>query len=94
MHYTKSLLNDRQLSSNIEVTTFFRFFQKLNPSLDFEELSSLTEDQFYVLVKNTIQRLENEEKLNPYDFIVVDEAQDLLDRGLDLFINKFSGFNG
>lgn len=94
MHYTKSLLNERQLSSNIEVTTFFRFFQKLNPSLEFKELCTLTEDQFYDLVKNTIQRLETDEKLKPYDFIVVDEAQDLLDRGLDLFINKFSGFNG
>jgi hypothetical protein len=94
MHYTKSLLNERQLTSNIEVTTFFRFLQKLNPSLDFKELSSLTENQFYDLVKNTIHRLETDEKLNPYDFIVIDEAQDLLDRGLDLFINKFSGFNG
>lgn len=94
MHYTKSLLNDRQLSRSIEVTTFFRFFQKLNPSLDFKELSSLTEDQFYDLVKITIQRLETDEKLKQYDFIVIDEAQDLLDRGLDLFINKFSGFNG
>jgi DNA polymerase III delta prime subunit len=94
MHYTKSLLNERLLSSNIEVTTFFRFFQKHNPSLDFKDLSSLTEGQFYDLVKNTLQRLEIQEKLNPYDFIVIDEAQDLLDRGLDLFINKFSGFNG
>jgi hypothetical protein len=94
MHYTKSLLSDRQLSSSIEVTTFFRFFQKHNPSLDFKELSSLTEDQFYDLVKKTIQRLETEEKLKPYDFVVIDESQDLLDRGLDLFINKFSGFNG
>ena len=25
---------------------------------------------------------------------LIDEAQDILDRGLDLFINKFSGFNG
>lgn len=94
MHYTKSLLNERQLSSKIEVTTFFRFFQKLNPSLDFNKLSSLTEDEFYDLVRNTILRLEIDEKLKPYDFIVIDEAQDLLDRGLDLFINKFSGFNG
>lgn len=94
MHNTKSLLTERQLSSNIEVTTFFRFFQKYNQSIDFKELSSLSEEQFYDLVKNTIQRLEYNNKLKPYDFIVIDEAQDLLDRGLDLFINKFSGFNG
>jgi hypothetical protein len=94
MHYTKTFLSERQLSSNIEVTTYFRFFQKYNSSLDFKQLSSLTEDQFYDLVKATILKLETEEKLNPYDFIVIDEAQDILDRGLDLFINKFSGFNG
>lgn len=94
MHYTKSLLSDRQLSSNIEVTTFFRFIQKHNPSLDFKFLSSLTEDQFYDLVKTTFLRLEADEKLKPYDFIVIDEAQDIFDRGLDLFIAKFSGFNG
>lgn len=94
MHYTKSLLTERQFSSNIEITTFFRFFQKCNPLLDFEEFSSLNEEQFYDLVKNTIQRLEKDDKIKPYDFIVIDEAQDLLDRGLDLFINKFSGFNG
>ena len=94
MHYTKSMLTERQLSSNIEVTTFFRFFQKHNLTLNFNQLSSLTEDEFYDLVKDTIQRLEKEDKLKPYDFIVIDEAQDLLDRGLDLLINKFSGFNG
>jgi len=94
MNYTKSILTERQLSSNIEVTTFFRFFQKHNPALNFNQLSSLSEDEFYDLVKDTIRRLEKEDKLKPYDFIVIDEAQDLLDRGLDLLINKFSGFNG
>jgi len=94
MHYTKSLLSERQLSSNIEVTTFFRFFQKHNLSLEFNELTSLNENQFYDLVKTTIIRLETDEKLKSYDFIVIDEAQDIFDRGLDLFINNFSGFNG
>lgn len=94
MHYTKSFLSDRQLSSNVEVTTFFKFFQKHNPLLDFKKLSSLTENQFYDLVKSTILKLETDDNLKPYDFIVIDEAQDILDRGLDLFINKFSGFNG
>jgi hypothetical protein len=94
MHYTKAILNERQLHTNIEVTTFFSFFQKLNPWMEFKELKSSTEDEFYDLVKNTLQRLEIDEELKPYDFIVIDEAQDFLDRGLDLFINKFSGFNG
>src|SRR5690606_26577220 len=87
MHFTRSLLGERQLLSNTEVTTFFRFFQKLNPEIDYDTLSQFTENEFYHLVKDTISRLERENLLNPYDFIVVDEAQDLFDRGLDLFIN-------
>jgi DNA polymerase III delta prime subunit len=94
MHYTKSILNERQLSSNIEVTTFFKFFQKHNLGLEYKQLVLLSEDDFYILVKETIHKLEQDEKLKPYDFIVIDEAQDLFDRGLDLFVNKFSGFNG
>lgn len=94
MHFTKSLLDERKLSSNIEVTTFFRFFQRLNPELDYEKLSRFSEDEFYDLVNETISRLKKENSLIPYDFIVIDEAQDIFDRGLDLFINSFSGYNG
>jgi len=94
MHYTKSLLDERKLSRNIEVTTFFRFFQRYNPEIGYEKLSKFSEDEFYKLVKETILKLEQENRLNPYDFIVIDEAQDLFDRGLDLFINSFSGYSG
>jgi superfamily II DNA or RNA helicase len=34
MQYTKSILTERQLSGNIEVTTFFRFIQRLNPDIN------------------------------------------------------------
>lgn len=94
MHYTKSLLNERNLLNNIEVTTFFRFFQKLNPETEYEKLRSFSEDEFYDFVKGTISRIENEKGFIPYDFIVIDEAQDIFDKGLDLFINSFSGYNG
>jgi DNA polymerase III delta prime subunit len=94
MHYTKSVLEERNLSSNIEVTTFFKFFKKLNPNYTYSELTSMSEDAFYEMVKNTIYRREVEGKLTPFDFIVIDEAQDFFDRGLDVFINKLSGFNG
>ncbi len=93
MNYTKSLFDERKLT-NIEVTTFFRFFQKLNPQIEYNTLAGFSEDEFYELVKETIVRLEREKRLNQYDFIVIDEAQDLFDKGLDLFINSFSGYNG
>ena len=94
MYHTRSLLNERNLSSYVEVTTFFRFFQSLNPEIGYDTLSKLTEDEFYKFVKETILRLERENKLYPFDFIVIDEAQDMFDKGLDLFINSFSGYNG
>lgn len=94
MHYTKSILSERDLTNNIEVTTYFIFFQKLNPHISYSELVSFDEEEFYSLVKGTIERLDNNNQLLPYDYIVIDEAQDLFDRGLDLFINRFSGFSG
>lgn len=94
MQYTKSVLEERNLANNVEVTTFFRFFKKLNPNYSYNEITSMSEDDFYEMVKNTINKLEDEDKLIPYDFIVIDEAQDFFDKGLDVFINKFSGFNG
>lgn len=94
MHYTKSVLEERNLANHVEVTTFFRFFKKLNPNYSYSELTSMSEDAFYEMVKNTIYRLEVDDKLISFDFIVIDEAQDFFDRGLDIFINKFSGFNG
>ena len=94
MHYTISVLEERNLTNKVEVTTFFRFFKKLNPNYLYDELNSMSEDDFYEMVKNTINKLEDEDKLIPYDFVVIDEAQDFFDKGLDVFINKFSGFNG
>ena len=47
MHFTKSALKERNLLNNIEVTTFFRFFQNLNPHLSFNQVSQLSEDEFY-----------------------------------------------
>lgn len=93
MHYTKSILKNRQTSNKIEITTYFQFFQKLNPKIRFQELILLDENSFYNLVKETLENLEESNLLNQYDFIVIDEAQDLFDRGLDLLINKLSGFN-
>jgi DNA polymerase III delta prime subunit len=94
MYHTKSVLEERNLANNVEVTTFFRFFKKLIPNYSYNDLISMSEDDFYEMVKNTIYKLEVEDKLIPYDFIVIDEAQDFFDRGLDVFISKFSGFNG
>jgi len=94
MHYTKCLLKARLNGVEIEVTTFFRFILKYNPDLKYEEIVRLNESQFYNVLKQTISKLESTNTLKQYDFVVIDEGQDILDRGLDLFINKFCGYNG
>ncbi len=93
MFYTKSILEQRNNTKTVEVTTFFRFLQMNNPQKSYDEITFLDEDGFYNLMKETLERLESN-KLNCYDFIVIDEAQDIFDRGLDLFINKLCGYNG
>jgi hypothetical protein len=94
MSYNKHLFKDRLNSSELEVTTFFCFFQRLNPKLDYDTLVSLDENQFYQLVKETIENIELRGHIEPYDYVVIDEGQDFFDKGLDFFINKFSGYNG
>ena len=94
MHFMKYLLKDRNTVEDLEVTTLFKFLQKYNPEIKYEKLISLTEDEFYELMKVTFERLEDNDQLVQYDFVVIDEGQDVFDRGIDLFINKFCGYNG
>jgi len=94
MHYTEGLLKERIQDGWVEVTTFFRFLQRHALHVTYDQLISLDEQQFYQLFQDTIERLEREGELQPYDFVVVDEAQDIFDRGIALFLNKFSGTDG
>jgi GTPase SAR1 family protein len=94
MAYNKHLFKDRLNSAEFEVTTFFQFFQKHNPQLAYDRLVSFDENRFYQLVKETIDRMESKGQIEPYDYVVIDEGQDFFDKGLDLFINKFAGYNG
>lgn len=94
MCYTKSILDKREMSSRITVTTFFNFFHELNPEIDRDIIFQFSEDEFYELVKLTIHKLKEQKTITKYDFIVVDEAQDLFDRGLDVFLNEFTGSGG
>ena len=53
----------------------------------FENIRSLNELGFYDLVKDTISTLKSKNQLIPYDFIVIDEAQDIFDRAVQLNIS-------
>jgi hypothetical protein len=90
----RNILKDRNRDEDIEVTTLFKFLQNNNPDINYEDLIKLNEDEFYEFMKRTIERLELVAALIPYDYAVIDEGQDLFDRGIDLFINKLCGYRG
>jgi hypothetical protein len=93
MHYIKQLFEKRSSIEETEVTTFIRFLRNLNPEISLNSLLNLTEERFYDLLKASLSTLEAQGLLPSYDFIVIDEGQDVFDRGLDLLINKLCGYN-
>jgi hypothetical protein len=93
MHYTKHIINERNRIDEIEVTTFFRFIEKLSPDIEKEYLFNINEEGFYSIVKESVAELKRQGKLPTYDFIVIDEGQDTFDRGSDIIMNELCGYN-
>ncbi len=95
MHYTQHLLKARGLHGNCEVNTLSRFLAQTIPSLDYQTLLNATVSEFGELVKQGIDELKSSSKsINHYDYIVVDEGQDVFDRGIDLLVNELVGRSG
>ena len=89
--HTKNKYHQRNNDSEVEFYTYFDFILKLNPSLSSLDLFSMESSEFDSAVKMTLTELG--ESIQPYDYVVADEAQDLFDRGLERFINAFTGRN-
>jgi hypothetical protein len=94
MRQTEAILKARLNSDRIVVDTYLGFFQKLNPTISSKEMVTYREEEFSGMVEETIRRDKRQGLLKPFDFVVIDEAQDLFDRGLDIFLDSYSGFNG
>jgi hypothetical protein len=93
MNYTKELIKDRQGIENIEVNTLVRFILKLEPSLKVDTLLNASEEQFHEIVKKTLAGLLIANTIPHYDYVVIDEGQDIFDRGCDLIINELCGYS-
>lgn len=93
MHYVRHKLNERKNSELCEVTTLTRFIKKLDSQINVEGLLSSDENSFYETIKKTIETLKANNELPHYDYIVIDEAQDTFDRGIDLLVNNLVGTN-
>lgn len=81
---------------NCEVFQFISFISKLDPDHkfvkydDFQEESSLLLDK----MKKLLAKLRESESFIPYDYIVIDEAQDIFDKGAAEVLNSLSSING
>lgn len=94
MHQVRYELGLRGVLETCEVTTFSRFLLQLDPSLHAQQLWELDEAGFYELVKRIIQDLKAKGQVPQYDYLVLDEGQDILDRGADILINELVDKNG
>jgi len=93
MHKTRHDLQLRGVLKTCEVNTLSRFLLELDTSLQPQDLIQLDESGFYDLVSTLVGGLKAEAKLPQYDYLVIDEGQDILDRGVDILINELLGGN-
>lgn len=91
MHYMKAILSQRGIA-DIEVITLSRFIVRLNSSISYDQLISSTEEQYYDIVAKTLA-VATQDDTSAYDYIVVDEGQDIFDRGVDLILNSLTGYS-
>lgn len=81
----------KSLKVNIDCITFTQFVVENLPGVKENELYYLEPSKFGNYIKETIDYLQEEGKLPNYDYIIVDEAQDLFDRNLHLMMHKLCG---
>lgn len=93
MCYIKHELKERKNSELCEVTTLSRLLKKLDPEWKLDDILYSSENDFYGHVKNSIDKLKNSGELPHYDYIIIDEAQDTFDKGIDILINHVVGTN-
>ncbi len=91
MHSIKILLNNRQIVGEIEVNTLIGFLKSLNPTISNNKFLECDEEGFYQLVNDIIEDLKSSSKLPNYDYIIIDEGQDIFDRGINIIINELCG---
>ncbi|WP_313263594.1 NERD domain-containing protein [Sphingobacterium sp.] len=80
--------------TNFQIKTYNQFLLENISNITFDELIKCNKNEYYEVVKEGIKNLKESGALTMYDFLVVDEAQDVFDRGVDLILSSFSGTKG
>ena len=79
-----------KISDNIYAIPYFKFVKKLMKEAGMtEELSFDNSDKIKDFTEQSIALLKSQNKLKKFDFIVVDEAQDIFDKGIYSILNEF-----
>jgi len=89
-HSIEGRIKERKLSRNLEIFTFQKFIQDKG-GFNFDDLKDLNEIEYFNKTKSTIERIKSTEN---YDYIIIDEAQDYAEKGLELVLNELCGNNG
>ena len=85
-------IKNRKLSRNLEVFTFQKFIQDRG-GFNFDDFKSLTDIEYFEKTKSTIEKIKAENNFTNYDYIIIDEAQDYAEKGLDLVLDQLCGDN-
>lgn len=80
---------------NCEVYQFISFISKLDPEHKFVTYEDFQEDAFSLLekMKHLFAKLRESKGFIPYDYIVIDEAQDIFDKGAADVLNSLTSIN-
>jgi len=89
MAYTQKMLDRRGLSNSVEVTTLTRLLMKLDDKINYQTVIKSGPEEFSELVYKTM----NKNNLPQYDYMVIDEGQDVFNRGIEAVINRLCGYN-
>lgn len=93
MHYNRQVLMERTNNIDLSVNTLTRLLMDIDPDIDLEVLMRSTPEEFYEQVVRVLEIGEQHGRLPIYDYMVIDEGQDIFDRGIDLLINRLCGYS-
>jgi hypothetical protein len=78
----ESKVKERQLS-NLEVSTYFTFLKELG-------LVNLSIDDTIDDIRNKVSIFFSFNRLKQYDYIIIDEGQDIINRGVEILLDKLT----
>lgn len=88
----KCRVEKRKLSSNLDVYTYQEFIQKKG-KLRFDDLLNISEIEYFKKTQEVVNTIKDNQADRKYDYIILDEAQDYVEKGVELILNELCGKN-